>query len=64
MFTIKKEGGILIYFIDPVSGITSRKKVYLIRYLKIIFGKINDSENFFQSILRWKKKQNKSREGN
>ena len=37
MFTSKKEGGILIYFIDPVSGITSRKKVYLIRYLKIIF---------------------------
>ena len=32
MFTIKKEGGILIYFIDPVSGITSRKEVYLIRY--------------------------------
>lgn len=35
MFTIKEEGGILIYFIDSVSGITSRKEVYPIRYLKI-----------------------------
>lgn len=37
MFTIKKEDRILIYFIDPVSGITSRKEVDLIRYLKIVF---------------------------
>lgn len=34
MFTIKKEDRILIYFIDPVSGITSRKEVDLIRYFK------------------------------